>query len=118
VEWLERGYSTEMAGDQHDREEGSMRVMRVVGEEMCRLCPEENCGRGSTGKLPAVPTFPMRLHGGELEATAHCSTRRDRAAQVRIMRCVGKQLRRLQAAATSGPGSSGVLSSMHFDTVL
>jgi hypothetical protein len=89
-----------------------------MGEELHRLQAEENSGRGSTCKLPAVPTFPMRLPGGELKATAHCSTRRDRAAQVRIMRCVGKQLRRLQAAATSGPGSSGVLSSMHFDTVL
>ena len=95
-----------------------MRGMRVMGEELHRLQAEENSGRGSASKLPAVPTFPMRLHGGELEATAHCSTRRDRAAQVRIMRCVGKQLRRLQAAAASGPGSSGVLSSMHFDTVL
>ena len=78
-----------------------MRVMRVVGEEMCRLCPEEKSGRGSVGELPAVPTFPMRLHGSELEATAHCSIRSDSAAQVRIMRCVGKRLRRLQAAATS-----------------
>jgi hypothetical protein len=79
---------------------------------------EENSGRCSIGKLQAVPTFPMRLHGGELEATAHCSTRRDRAAQVRIMRCVGKRLRRLQAAATNGPCSSHVLSSLHSDTVL
>ena len=96
-----------------------MRVMRVVGEEMCRLCLEEKSGRGSVGELPAVPTFPLRLPGGEFEATAHCSIRsRDSAAQMRIMRCVGKRLRQLQAAATSGPGSSGVLSSMHFDTVL
>jgi hypothetical protein len=80
---------------------------------------EENSGRGSVGKLPAVPTNPMRLPGGELKATAHCSIRSDSgAAQVRIMRWVGKRLRRLQAAAASGPGSSGVLSSMHFDTVL
>jgi len=79
---------------------------------------EEKSGRGSVGELPAVPTIPLRLTGGELKATAHCSTRRDRAAQVRIMRCVGKRLRRLPAAATSGPGSSDVLSSMHSDAVL
>ena len=95
-----------------------MRGMRVMGEELHRLQAEENSGRGSARKLPAVPTFPMRLHGGELKATAHCSTRIDRAGQVRIMRCVGKRLRRLQAAATSRPGSSDVLSSMHSDTVL
>ena len=92
--------------------------MRVMGEELHRLQAEENSGRGSVGELPTVQTFSMRLHGGELKATAHCSTRRDRAAQVRIMRCVGQQLRRLPAAATSGPGSSDVLSSMHSDTVL
>ena len=112
MEWLERGCSTEVAGDQHDREEGLMRVMRVVGEEMCRLCPEDKSGRGSVGKLPAVPTIPMRLPGGELEATANCRTGSDRAAQVRIMRCVGKRLRRLQATATSGPGFSCVLSNV------
>ena len=97
-----------------------MRVMRVVGEEMCRLCPEENCGRGSAGKLPAVPTFSMRLHGDEFEATAHCSTRSDRAGQVRIMQRVVKCLRLLQSAAAIGPGSSeaDVLSNMHSDTVL
>jgi hypothetical protein len=88
-----------------------------MGEELHGMQAEESSGRGSA-KLPTVQTFPMRLPGGELEATVHCSTRSVRAAQVRIMRCVGKQLRRLQAAATSGPGSSGVLSSMHFDTVL
>ena len=112
MEWLERGCSTEVAGDQHDREEGSMRVMRVVGEEMCRLSPKEKEGSGFACQLPAVPTFPMRLPGGELKATAHCSIRSDSAAQVRIMRCVGKRLRRLQAAATSGPGSSDVLSNV------
>jgi hypothetical protein len=89
-----------------------------MGEELHRLQAEENSGRGSASKLPAVPTISVWVHGGELKATAHCSTRSDRAAQVRIMRWVGKRLRRLQAAAASGPGSSGVLSSMHFDTVL
>ena len=98
--------------DSHVREEESMRLMRVVGEELHRMQAEESSGRGSSAKLPAVLTFPMRLHGSELEATAHCSTRRDRAAQVRIMRCVGKQLRRLQAATASGPGFSCVLSNV------
>ena len=95
-----------------------MRGVRNMEEQLCRLSPKEKDGSGFACQLQAVPTFPMRLHGGELKATAHCSTRRDRAAQVRIMRCVGKRLRRLQAAATSGPGSSDVLSSMHSDTVL
>ena len=80
-------------------------------EELHGMQAEESSDRGSA-KLPTVPTFPMRLHGGELKATAHCSTRSDRAGQVRIMRCVGKRLRRLQAAATSGPGSSDVLSNV------
>ena len=103
----------------HGTEKASMRGVRSMEEQLYRLhSQEENSGRGSTGKLPAVPTFPMRLPGGELKATAHRSTRRDRAAQVRIMQCVGKRLRRLQAAATSGPGSSDILSSMHSDTVL
>ena len=88
-----------------------------MGQELHRLQAEEKSGRGSA-KLPTVPTFPMLLHSGELKATAHCSTGSDRAGQVRIMQRVGKRLRRLQAAAASGPGSSGVLSSMHFDTVL
>ena len=95
-----------------------MRGVRSMEEQLYRLHSQEKNSSGSASKLPKVPTISMRLPGGELEATAHCSTRRDRAAQVRIMRCVGKQLRRLQAAATSGPGSSGVLSSMHYDTVL
>jgi hypothetical protein len=73
---------------------------------------QENSGRGSTGKLPAVPTFPMRLPGGELKATAQCSTRSDCAGQVRIMQRVVKRLRRLQAAAASGPGFSCVLSNV------
>jgi len=114
VEWLRRGCSTEVAADSHVREEESMRVMRVVGEELHRMQAEESSGRGSD-KLPTVPktpTFSMRLHGGELEATAQCSTRRDRAAQVRFMRWVGKRLRRLQAAAASGPGFSCVLSNV------
>ena len=89
-----------------------MRVMRVVGEEMCRLCLEEKSGRGSVGELPAVPTFPLRLPGGEFEATTHCSTRSDCAGQVRIMQRVVKRLRRLQAAAASGPGFSCVLSNV------
>ena len=89
-----------------------------MGEELHGMQAEESSGRGSA-KLPTVQTFPMRLPGGEFEATAHCSIRSDSgAAQVRIMRCVGQQLRRLPAAATSGPGSSDVLSSMHSDTVL
>ena len=89
-----------------------MRVMRVVGEELHRLQAEESSGRGSVGELPTVQTFPMRLHGGEFEATAHCSTRSDRAGQVCIMQGVVKRLRRLQAAAASGPGSSDVLSNV------
>ena len=89
-----------------------MRVTRVVGEELHRLQAEESSGRGSVGELQAVQTFPMRLHGGEFEATAHCSTRSDHAGQVRIMQRVVKLLRRLQVAAASGPGSSGVLSNM------
>ena len=82
-----------------------------MGEQLHRMQAEESSGRGSD-KLPTVLTFPMRLHGGELKATAHCSTRSDRAAQVRIMRCVGKRLRRLQAAAASRPGFSCVLSNV------
>jgi hypothetical protein len=89
-----------------------MRVMRVVGEELHRLQAEEGSGRGSASKLPAVPAFSMRLHGGEFEATTHCSTRSDCAGQVRIMQRVVKRLRRLQAAAASGPGFSCVLSNV------
>ena len=83
-----------------------------MGEELHGMQAEESSGRGSVDKLPTVPTFPMRLHSGELKATAHCSTGSDRAGQVRIMQRVGKRLRRLQAAAASGPGSSDVLSNV------
>ena len=96
----------------HGTEKALMRGVRSMEEQLYRLHAEENSGHGSASKLQAVPTFSMRLHGGELKATAHCSTRSDCAGQVRIMRCVGKRLRRLQAAAASGPGSSDVLSNV------
>ena len=107
-----------VAGRHVDREEGLVSKVCYKQELLRGVCKEEESERPAAIELPAVPTFSMRLPGGELEATAPCSTRSDRAAQVRFMRWVGKRLRRLQAAAASGPGSSGVLSSMHFDTVL
>ena len=87
-----------------------MRGVRSMEEQLYRLHSQEKNGSGSVGELPTVQTFPMRLHGGELKATAHCSIRSDREGQVCIMQRVVKQLRRLQPAAASGPGSSCVLS--------
>ena len=89
-----------------------MRGVRNMEEQLCRLSPKEKDGSGFACQLQAVPTFPMRLHGGELKATTHCSTRSDRAGQVRIMQGVVKRLRRLQVAATSGPGFCCVLSNV------
>ena len=89
-----------------------MRGVRSMEEQLYRLYSQEKNGSGSASKLPKVPTISMRLHGGEFEATTHCSTQSDCAAQVRIMRCVGKRLRRLQATAASGPGFSCVLSNV------
>ena len=45
-----------MASDKHVREEESMRVMRVVDDE---LQAEESSSSGSAGKLPTVQTFSV-----------------------------------------------------------
>ena len=89
-----------MAWDQHDREEGSMRVTRVVGEELHRLQAEESSGRGSVGELQAVQTFPMRLHGAG-------RVRSDRALQhpKRPRRSGAHHAARGQTAATTAGGS-------------